>query len=109
MKKKINNYRWSKQQQARREYEKVKKVKEEAKKIPQDATEELEYMKKLLSGEDVGDFGPEEPVVTETDDLSWMSGNYWSSIPTPQSIVSKLSLSEILELGSPAPIKRRRK
>ena len=109
MKKKINNYRFQQQQQAKIRYQKVKKVKETIKEKPEDVTEELDYIKKLLNGEDVGDFGPEEPVVTETSDLSWMSGNYWSSMPTLPPQMSKLSLSEILEFRTKTIIKRRRK
>jgi len=85
-------------------------VKKTIKEPLKDATEELEYVKKLLSGEDVGNFGPEEPVVTETNDLSWMSGNYWSSMPTLPPQMSKLSLSELLDMTeSKSIIKRRRK
>lgn len=54
--KKINNYRFQHQQQAKQEYYKVKKIKEKAKKTPVSATEELDYIKKLLNGEEVGDF-----------------------------------------------------
>jgi hypothetical protein len=110
MKKKINNYRFQQQQQAKIRYQKVKKVKETIKEKPENVTEELDYIKKLLNGEDVGNFGPEEPVVTETNDLSWMSGNYWSSMPTLPPQMSKLSLSEILDMTeSKTIIKRRRK
>lgn len=78
MKKKINNYRWQKQQQAKIEYQKVKKVKEAAKKIPEDAAEEIEYIKNLLSGKDVGDFGPEETVEEIDDVFGWIvKSNPW--------------------------------
>ena len=98
MKKKINNYRWQKQQQAKREYQKVKKAKEAAKKIPEDATEELDYIKKLLSGEDVGNFGPEEEIETIDDVYGWVvKSNPWF---VSSSYTSKMSPSEILEIYS---------
>ena len=111
MKKKINNYRFQQQQQAKIRYQELKKVKETIKESPEDATEELEYVKKLLSGEDVGDFGPEETSMIEIEDNSstyWASTNPWLS--SYNSAISKLSLSEILEMTeSPAPIKKKRK
>ncbi len=108
MKKKINNYRFQQQQQAKIRYQELKKVKEIIKEPLKDATEELEYMKKLLSGEDVGNFGPEEPEVVDTISAYWASTNPWLS--SYNSAISKLSLSEILELTeSPAPIKKKKK
>ena len=97
MKKKINNYRFQQQQQAKQEYQKVKKIKEKTKKIPENATEEIEYIKKLLSGEDVDDFGHEEPKLVETDEFL-----YWSTTKSVSyhSGVSSLSLSELLSIGS---------
>lgn len=68
------NYRFQEESKRKRDYEKLKKIREAAVK-PEDATEELEYVKKLLSGEDVGNFGPEEPVLVETNEfLHWTSG-----------------------------------
>lgn len=100
MKKKINNYRWQKQQQAKIEYQKVKKVKEAAKKIPEDAAEELDYIKKLLSGEDVGNFGPEEEIEIIDDVYGWVAKSHpW---PVSSSYTSKMSFSEILEIHSKA-------
>jgi hypothetical protein len=100
MKKKINNYRFQQQQQAKQKYQKVKKIKEKWENMPVDASNELDYIKKLLDGEDVGNFGPEEPVVVEkTEDWSWMS-------ISPTSSVSKMSLSELLSVGS---IKQRKR
>jgi hypothetical protein len=109
MKKKINNYRFQQQQQAKIRYQKVKKVKETIKEKPEDVTEELDYIKKLLNGEDVGNFGPEEPEIVEATDSSyWTFGNPWLS--ASHSSVSKLSLSEILDMTeSKTIIKRRRK
>jgi hypothetical protein len=87
------NYRFQEQSKRKRDYEKLKKMKEKAIK-PEDATEELEYIKKLLGGEDVGDFGPEEPKVVETNEpLYWASGNPWL---VTRSSVSKRPLSELL-------------
>lgn len=57
---KINNYRFQQQQKAKQEYHKIKKIKEKAKKTPVSATEELDYIKKLLNGEDVEDFRSKE-------------------------------------------------
>lgn len=83
MKKRINNYRWYKQEQTRREYQEVKKIKREAKKIPEDATEEIEYIKNLLSGKDVGNFGPEETVEEIDDVFGWIvKSNPWFLPPT---------------------------
>jgi hypothetical protein len=59
---KINNYKFQQQQKAKQEYQKVKKIKEKAKKAPVSATEELDYIKKLLNGEEVEDFGPKEKI-----------------------------------------------
>lgn len=104
------NYRFQEESKRKRDYEKLKKIREAAKKIPEDATEELEYINKLLSGEDVGNFGPEEPVVIETNEWAyWSSAKSLSYMPTPQMLVSKLSLSELLEMTESTPIKRRRK
>lgn len=83
MKKKSFDYRWQQQQKAKIEYKKVKKIKEEAKKLPVNASEELDYINKLLSGEDVGDFGPEE--VEETKNSS-----FWSLNPQKKVMVSSL-------------------
>jgi hypothetical protein len=97
------NYRFQEQSKRKRDYQKLKKIQETVKKIPEDATEELEYMKKLLSGEDVGNFGPEEPEVVETNEFL-----YWSSTkPTSyHGSGSRMSLSELLSIGS---IKKRKK
>jgi len=93
------NYRFQEQSKRKRDYEKLKKMKEKAIK-PEDATEELEYIKKLLGGEDVGDFGPEEPL-REDGSVHWASSNPWlySSAPmTGQQLQSHYkSLSELLE------------
>lgn len=55
-----SNYKFQQQQKNREEYKKVKEAKEKFKKMPLDASEELDYIKRLLNGEDVGNFGPEE-------------------------------------------------
>ena len=53
-----------------------KAAKEKFKKTPLDASEELDYIKRLLSGEDVGNFGPEEPLELQGDNpVYWASGN----------------------------------
>jgi hypothetical protein len=98
------NYRFQEESKRKRDYEKLKKIREAAVK-PEDATEELEYVKKLLSGEDVGNFGPEEPEVVEVNEpLYWATGNPWLS--SSHTSVSKLSLSELLSIGT---IKQRKR
>lgn len=113
MKKKINNYRFQQQQQAKQQYQKQKKIKEKIEKTPVDATEELEYMKKLLNGEDVGNFGPEEPVVVETNDFGyWMTGGSITESQVQAQLVqdlqaSRMTLSELLSVGSIRKRKRK--
>jgi len=96
------NYRFQEESKRKRDYEKLKKIREAAVK-PEDATEELEYVKKLLSGEDVGNFGPEEPEIVETNEFL-----YWSSTKSASyhGSASKLSLSELLSVGT---IKQRKR
>ena len=90
--KKINNYRWQQQQQAKLQHQKVKKIKKEAEKLPVSAAEELEYINKLLSGEEVEDFGPKE--VESSVDWGTNLRGYW--IPDP----SKVSLIQYLDMIS---------
>jgi hypothetical protein len=77
--KKINNYRWQQQQQSKQEYYKVKKIKEKAKKMPVSASEEIEYMKKLLNGEDVGNFKDEPEPMPEIQWNETLAMHYFSS------------------------------
>jgi len=94
------NYQFQQQSKRKRDYEKLKKVREAAIK-PEDATEELEYVKKLLSGEDVGNFGPEEPV--EEDNFYWTPAGPM----TGQQLQSHYkSISELLSVGT---IKQRKR
>ena len=103
MKKKINNYRFQQQQKIKQEHKETKKMREAAKKAPVSAAEELDYIKKLLNGEEVEDFGPEE---AEHDGVSVPS--YWSQanpgiwIADPSRIVKlsnpNMSLSEYIEM-----------
>lgn len=86
---KINNYRFQQQQKARREHNKVKKMKEAAKKAPVSAAEELDYIKKLLNGEDVEDFGPKE---VEHDGISDIE--YWSTGIQRSPAISWASLAQ---------------
>ena len=65
------NYKFQQQQQAKQEYHKVKKIKEKAKKTPVSATEELDYIKKLLNGEEVGDFKDDSEPINE---IQWSDG-----------------------------------
>lgn len=109
------NYRFQEESKRKRDYEKLKKIREAAKKIPEDATEELEYMKKLLSGEDVGNFGPEE-IPVETNDFGyWMTGTPTIAPQVQAQLTSqliedlqlaRLSLSDFL---SGASIKKRKR
>lgn len=73
---KINNYIFQQQQKARQEHKKVKKIKEKNKKTPVSATEELDYIKKLLNGEEVGDFKDDsEPInAININDIEWSNG-----------------------------------
>jgi hypothetical protein len=107
------NYRWQKQQETRRQYEKQKKIKDKWEKMPVDASEELDYIKKLLNGEDVGNFGPEEPPKIEPGYYEWFtSGDTGVHVKDPTKYIrnsSSMSLSELLDHMSKSPIKRRRK
>ena len=109
------NYRFQEESKRKRDYEKLKKIREAAIK-PEDATEELEYMKKLLSGEDVGNFGPEEPLVIETNDFGyWMTGSPTTKAQVQAQLqaqlvqelqASRLTLSELLSIETNKQIKR---
>jgi hypothetical protein len=102
MKKKLFDYRWHQQQKAKQEHQKVKKIKEKAKKMPVSATEELDYIKKLLNGEEVEDFGPKE---AEHDGVS-ISEAHWTgdkglwiqAVHQQTHIASQMSLSEYIQL-----------
>jgi hypothetical protein len=71
--KRINNYQFQQQSKRKRDYEKLKKAKETAKKMPVSASEEIEYMKKLLNGEDVGNFKDEPEPMPE---IQWSNGSH---------------------------------
>lgn len=104
--KKINNYRFQQQQKAKQEYHKVKKIKEKAKKAPVSAAEELDYIKKLLNGEDVEDFGPEEVKLDgPSAPLHWASGvppvtkTSWATLTSAQMhLASQMSLSDYMDM-----------
>jgi hypothetical protein len=108
---KINNYRFQQQQKAKQEHQKIKKIKKEAKKMPVSASEELDYIKKLLNGEEVEDFGPKEVEYIEYDRISAIE--YWSAGVQPSArsawaklthasmpSASNMSLSEYIQLMS---------
>lgn len=100
-----SNYRFQQEQHRRQQHQKMMKLKEKIEKTPVSADEELDYIKKLLNGEDVGNFGPEEPEVVEVNEpLYWSSGNPW--LVNHTSTVSKMSLSELLSIGT---IKQRKR
>ena len=100
--KNVNNYRFQKQQQAKQQHQKVKKIKEKHKKTPVNVTEELDYIKKLLNGEDVEDFVPEK---VEYNGMS--NVERWSSQPNPPiwindpsrvtNLTSHMTLSEYIK------------
>jgi hypothetical protein len=58
--KKVNNYKFQQEQQRKQQHQKMLKLKEKIEKTPVSASEELDYIKKLLNGEEVEDFGPKE-------------------------------------------------
>jgi hypothetical protein len=64
-----SDYRWQRQQETKRKFEKIKKIKEKWENMPVDASNELDYIKKLLDGQDVGNFVGENdsPVITKKD------------------------------------------
>ena len=93
---KINNYKFQQQQKAKQEHKEAKKIKEAAKKAPVSAAEELDYIKKLLNGEDVEDFGPEEVELIQHDGISVPS--YWSQA-NPQIWIA--DPSRIVKLSNP--------
>lgn len=92
---KINNYKFQQEQQRKQQHQKMKKLKEKIEKTPVSAAEELDYIKKLLNGEEVEDFGPEE---VEHDGIS--APSYWSQA-NPQIWIApspNMSLSEYLRM-----------
>jgi len=106
---KINNYRFQQQQKARQEHKEAKKMREAAKKAPVSAAEELDYIKKLLNGEEVEDFGPEEVKDTRYDGIStplhWKNGApklsqaSWASLAQSQiQLASQMSLSDYIDM-----------
>ena len=82
-----SNYKFQQQQKNREEYKKIKEAKEKFKKTPLDVSEELDYIKRLLSGEDVGNFGPEEEIIIHSGD----SPEYWSSMTLSQFLKGRSS------------------
>lgn len=77
-----SDYRWQRQQEAKREYQKQKKIKEKWEKMPVDASNELDYIKKLLDGQDVGNFvGENDPPLITKQELEEAVRLVWS--PTP--------------------------
>jgi hypothetical protein len=105
---KINNYRFQQQQKAKQEHKQAKKIKEAAKKAPVSAAEELDYIKKLLNGEEVEDFGPEEVKLDgPSDTLHWLSKTPpvtktpWATMTHAQMIAaSNMRLSDYIKMIS---------
>lgn len=100
---KINNYRFQQQQKAIQEHKKAKKMREAAKKAPVSAAEELDYIKKLLNGEEVEDFGPEEVELDGISDIEYWSAGIqrspatsWATLTHAQ--MNELKLSDYLKL-----------
>ena len=103
---KINNYKFQQQQKTKQEHTQAKKIKEAAKKAPVSAAEELDYIKKLLNGEDVEDFGPEEVKLDEVPDtLHWISGiqrspaRSWATLTSAQMhMASQMSFADYVRM-----------
>ena len=106
MKKKLFDYRWHQQQKDKLEYQKVKKIREKAKKTPVSASEELDYIKKLLNGEEVEDFGPEEVKHDGISDIEyWSAGVHpstrssWATLTHAQmTAASNMRLSDYVKM-----------
>jgi hypothetical protein len=109
--KKVNNYKFQQEQQRKQQHQKVKKIKEKAKKMPVSASEELDYIKKLLNGEEVEDFGPKEVKDTRYDGISaplhWRNGappltkTSWAKLThASMTSPSNMSLSDYLDMMS---------
>lgn len=92
------NYKFQQQQKAKQEYYQVKKIKEKAKKTPVSAAEELDYIKKLLNGEEVEDFGPEEKIDAAASHLASEEGLWIKAIHQQTHIASQISFSDYLEM-----------
>jgi hypothetical protein len=92
------NYKFQQQQQAKQEYHKVKKIKEKAKKAPVSAAEELDYIKKLLNGEEVEDFGPEEKIDVSEAYWSTDRGLWITAVHHQTHVASQMSLVEYMKL-----------
>jgi hypothetical protein len=86
--KKVNNYKFQQEQQRKQQHQKMLKLKEKIEKTPVSASEELDYIKKLLNGEDVEDFGPKE---VKHDRMSEIE--YWSAGVQPVFKAPWLSLT----------------
>jgi coenzyme F420-reducing hydrogenase alpha subunit len=98
MKKKLFNYKWYQQQKDKLEHQKVKKIKEKAKKAPVSATEELDYIKKLLNGEEVEDFGPKEVTLNGPEEYLTNERDFWIKAVYQQThIASQMSFSEYMQ------------
>lgn len=99
--KNVNNYRFQKQQQAKQQHQKVKKIKEKHKKTPVNVTEELDYIKKLLNGEEIEDFGPKE-VKLDVSATYWdIEKDLWKKAVNHQVNMisaSQMSLSDYLQM-----------
>ena len=111
----INNYRFQQQQQKKQQYKEMKQVKKKYDDLPVDATEELEYIKKLLSGENVGKYGPEEPEIAQPDEkFEWITSGpigFSSKGGRPphtqmHPLPTGMSLSDVLDALSPKKSKK---
>ena len=97
-----SNYKFQQEQQRKQQHQKMMKLKEKIEKTPVSADEELDYIKKLLNGEEVEDFGPEEVKFDGISDIEyWSAGiqkspaSSWASLA--QSQMSQMKLSEYLQ------------
>lgn len=93
--KNVNNYRFQQQQQNREKYKKVKEIKEKFKKTPLDVSEELNYIKRLLNGENVGNFKSEEDVKNVVEN-SWVDAKLNLDLEKLIAEAQKMTLSQFL-------------
>lgn len=73
----------------------MKKIKEKAKKTPVSAAEELDYIKKLLNGEEVEDFGPEEVKLDGISDIEYWSAGIQRSPATSWASLAQAQMHEM--------------
>ena len=104
-----SNYKFQQEQQRKQQHHKMMKLKEKIEKTPVSAAEELDYIKKLLNGEEVEDFGPEEVKHDGMSEIEHLAASVqpvfktpWSSL-TPEEMheAIQMSLSDYLRMMKP--------